>query len=1016
MVPPPAAPAEFRILGPLEIVTSAGRLELGGTRQKIVLATLLLGANRVVTLDRLMEAVYGDRPPATARSQAQITISLLRHLLAAAACAASISTQAYGYVLNIEPGRLDARRFEDLVMAGRQAAGSGQLEHAVACYRDALRLWRGPALADIESQLVQVSASRLDEQRISLNEDRISLELDLGRHHELIGELTELVEEHPLRERLRAQLMLALYRSDRTADALQVFRETRQVMVAELGIEPNERLRQLEHAILTGDPGLAPPAAPVTLAEPAPAPAARPPAPCLLPTDIADFTGRAAQIAEIHRHLLGGAGQGQHAVPIVVLVGKGGVGKTSSAVHACHGIAGEFPGGQLFADLHGGSHPVGPMQILERFLRALGIPPAQIPDSLEERAEAYRGLVADQRVLVLLDDAAAESQVSALLPGSADSAVVITSRSRLAGLPGAVHIEAEVFDAERSVELLARIAGAERIRSEPEATAATAELCGHLPLALRIAGARLFSRPHWSVQQLVDRLADETRRLDELRYGEMGIRASISLSYDGISPQAQRLFRRLAVLDLPVFSGWVSAALLDEALPDAEDLLDDLVNAQLIEATGVGSGVLSRYRFHDLIRVFARERLAAEEPTAERTAALERALGALLYLAEEAHCRQYGGDYVLLVSDATRWPLPRQRVDRLLVDPLAWYEHERTALVLGVKQAAHAGLTDQCWSLAVSTVTLFESRIYLDDWRGTHEIALAATRQAGNVRGQAAMLYSIGSLTMLERRFAQARQELTTAAGLFGEIGDERGVALVIRHIAFLDRMSGRLDEATGNYERALRVFRRDGDRVAAAYVLHSLAGVKLEQGELETAGDLLAEALQLSQDAHSRRVEAQVLHRMGEVRLEAGEPDLAAGLFEQALQIVRELGDPVGEAYALHGVGVAQVRTGKPGSARDALRRAVELARTTGERLIEARALLGLSELALTSGDPEQAVVSGDQAASIFRQAGVPLHQARALTVLSEAYAALGDRDASAAASAAALELRANISSQPEG
>lgn len=998
----PRIPFEFRILGPLEVMAGSRRLDLGGTRQQIVLATLLLNADRVVTLDRLLEAVYGNRLPATSRSQVQIAISSLRHIFAGRCPGATISTQARGYVIIVGDGRLDSQWFKELVAAGREASDAGHLDQAVANYRDALRLWRGPALSGIESSLVQLAASRLDEQRISIIEDRINLELKLGRHHELTGELAELVHEFPLREQLRGQLMLALYRSDRTADALQVYRQGRQVMIDELGIEPNERLRQLEYAILTSDPGLSLPAEQVGIQ------VAKPLTPCLLPTDIADFTGRAAQIRQIHRYLLSATEDATRlAVPVVVIVGKGGVGKTSSAVHACHGIAAQFPDGQLFADLHGASHPVNPTQVLERFLRALGMPGSQIPDNLEERAEAYRGLLADRRMLVLLDDAANESQIATLLPGHPTAAVVITSRSRLAGLAGAVHVEVDVFDADKSVELLARIAGAERVRSQPGEAAAVAELCGHLPLALRIAGARLSARPRWSVQQLVDRLADETRRLDELRYGDMGIRANISLSYEGASEDARRLFRRLAILDLPTFPGWVSAALLDRPFADADDLLGDLVNAQLIEAIGTESGVHSRYRFHDLIRVFAREHLAAEEPAADRTAALERALGAFLCLSEEAHRRQYGGDYLRLRGAAQTWPLPGRLVEQLVADPLAWYESERTALVSEIRQAAQAGLVELCWSLALTAVTLFEARIYLNDWRETHEIALEATMQARCVRGQAAMHYSIGSLSMVEQEYGQARQDLSTAARLFQEVGDDQGLALVIRHIAFLDRMGGHLDQATRSYQRALDIFRQTGDHVAAAYVLHSLAEVKLERGELCEARELLSEALRLSRSAQSRRVEAQVLHRVGEAHLLAGEPGPAAGVFKEALAIVRAIGDLIGEAYILQGIGVALVRRGEFDQARDALQRAVALASTVSERLAEARALLGLSELALSTGDPGQAVTSAREASGIFRSAGVPLQEAHALTALSKAYAVLGDDDASASAAAAARALR---------
>jgi DNA-binding SARP family transcriptional activator len=981
---------EFRILGPLEVIAGTERIELGGTRQQIVAATLLLSANRLVTTDRLLEAMYGEDLPPTCRTQLQTSISSLRRLLALHERDAAIATCAPGYTINVGSGQLDSQRFQELVAAARAARDAGQLDQAVASYRDSLRLWRGPALEGIDSQLIRAAAGCLDEQRITTNEDRIKLELDLGRHHELIGELTELTGEYPLRERLRGQLMLALYRCGRTPEALQVYRQARRVMIDELGIEPGERLQRLEHAILTADPGLDPPAEPVTVR-----PARQ--IPCLLPTGIADFTGRAEQIEQIHAHLVEVAEEeARLAVPIVVIAGKGGVGKTSIAVNASHGLAGDFPDGQLFADLHGGAeHAARPARVLERFLRALGVPGSQIPDGLDERAEMYRNLLAGRRVLVVFDDAMSESQISPLLPGSGPAAVIVTSRSRLAGLAGSVHIEMDVFDVGKSLELFARIVGSARVQAEAEAAVAVAGLCGHLPLALRIAGARLSARPHWSVRQLVDHLADETRRLDELRHGDMGIRPSISLSYEGVSEQARRLFRRLALLELPAFSGWLSAALLDRPLAPAQDLLDELVSAQLVEITGCGSGIHSQYRFHELIRVFAQERLAAEDPAAERKAALERALGALLHVAEEAHRRHYGGDYVQLPSDARRWPLPGPLVGQLVGDPLSWYERERLALVSGVRQAAKAGFVELCWNLALTATTLFESRMYLHDWRETNDIALEATRKAHHVRGQAAMLYSAASLHIAQQQFELARQECTAAARLFQDAGDDQGIGLVASLIASVDRVGGRLNDATRGYERALAIFRITGDQVAAAYVLHCLAEVKLEQAEPDKAMRLLSDALQLSQATRCRRVEAQVLHRMGGAYLVTGELPRAVDTFNLALARIRDVGDPVGEAYVLRGVGLARARQGEFGAARSALQRSFELAGTTGERLAAGRALLGLSELALTSRDPRRAIALGEQALGVFQEIGAPLYETKALTLIRDAHAALGDGDA---------------------
>ncbi|GAB1818061.1 AfsR/SARP family transcriptional regulator [Herbidospora sp. RD11066] len=1021
---------EFRVLGPLEVVVGDDRLDLGSNRQQTVLAVLLLEPNRGVTIGRLVEAVYGDNPPNTSRSQVQICISALRRLFSKHGEPGIITTQSTGYSLRTDLDSVDSHRFQTLTVQARRSRESGEYENAVRTYREALALWRGPALEGIESRFVQSSAGRLEEDRITANEDCLQLELDLGHHHELVSELTTLVDDYPLRERLRGQLMLALYRSGRQVEALQVYRTARRTMIEELGIEPNEQLQQLEYAILTSDERLA---APPTAARPAlivdagpsttqqpqappPVPPPVPPAsvPRLLPTDIADFTGRSKQVEEIRQYLLLAAeDRTRYAVPIIGIIGKAGTGKSTIAVHSAHGIADLYPDGQLYADLHGGaSRPISPMHVLERFLRALGVPGNAIPDSLDERAEMYRGLLADRRTLVVLDDASTEGQVTPLLPGDSGCAVVITSRGRLAGLPGTVHVEVDVFDLQQSIELLSRIAGADRVGAEMDAAAHLAELCGKLPLALRIAGARLSARPHWSIEQLAGRLEDEAHRLDELKHGEMGIRASISLTYESIPDDTRRLFRRLAILDFSAFSAWVSAALLDRPLYETQDLLDDLADAQLIETTGIGHGVHSQYRFHDLIRVFARERLAAEESAAERRAALGRVLGGLLFLTEAAHRNEYGGDHTQVHSGATRWPLPDKLVAQLVSAPLNWYERERLTLVAGIRQAAQAGFADLSWDLAISAVTLFESRAYFDDWRDTHEIALAASRAAGDVRGQAAMLYSLSSLHITEQRFTEARANLDAALTLFQGLPDDLGIALVIRNLALLDRMVGRFDEARDYYERALEIFRRTGDRIAAAYVINSLAQLRLEHDDLRGATGLLAEALRLARDGGSRRVEAQVLHRMGSTLLRSEEPDDASEIFEQALRVVREMGDRTGEAYALQGLGLARLRTGAHEAADAALRQALTLATTTGHRLAEARIKVGLGELALARRHPEEGLPHLREALMLFNRMNASMLEAEALVLVADAYQASGDPEAAREALTEAQELCARMDS----
>lgn len=1017
-------------MGPLEVTSGGQRLSLGGPRSQIALATLLLDVNRPVTAARLTEAIYEDSIPQTSRAQVQICISGLRRSFAAFGRPNIIDTVAPGYALRVPNESIDYHRFDERIRQAREARRNGQLEEAVQYYRAGLVEWRGPAFDGVGSRLVQTAADQLTERWITSNEDCIQLELELGRHHELAGELTALVATYPLRERLRGQLMLALYRSGRQAEALGAYRQAREAMLDELGIEPDERLQQLHHAILSNDESLRPQgddALPVTVGPPPPPPAPAPasgaphPAPPprvpaapspvvprLLPTDIDDFTGRNKQVEGIRQQLLLALDDpNRRAVPVVVLTGKPGIGKTTIAVHVSHAIADKFPDGQLFADLHGASaNPVSAMQVLARFLRALGEPGMPMGEDLEERAEIYRGMLANRRMLVVLDDAGSESQVLPLLPGNPESVVIVTSRSRLAGVAGAIHLGVDVFDLDQSVDLLGQIAGRDKIDMEPDATRELAQLCGQLPLALRIAGARLAARPHWGVEQLVVRLEDETRRLDELEHGALGIRASISFAYESTNPKARRLFRRLAVLDAPVSNAWLSAALLDLPITESQDLLDDLADAQLIETTGTGRGIHSQYRFHDLIRVFARERLAAEETAQQRRAALKRALGAMLFMVRQVHRRQYGGDYVQIHGDASIWPLPTPLVDRLVDTPHQWYERERLTLVAGIRQAADDGFVDFCWELAIGAVTLFESRMYLDDWRETHEIALTAVRRADHTRGTAAVLYSIGSLRISQQRFDQARRDFDDAVALFEQVGDRFGRALTVRNLAFLDRMNGWVERAATGYHEALAVFRDTGDLVAAAYVMHNLAQLRIDDNDLNQAQRLLDEALMLAREAGSGRVQAQVLHRAGEMQLRRGAPDRATSMFEKGLAASRECGDRAGEAYTLYGLGMAQLAEGRSTNADATLRRAAQVSADAGERLVQARAIVGLADLALKNGDARRAVRCGQEALAIFRVIGLPIQTAGALNLLAEAYQSLDDKDRATTAAQEALML----------
>ncbi|WP_370964010.1 BTAD domain-containing putative transcriptional regulator [Amycolatopsis sp. cg9] len=919
----------YRILGPLEIRdTDGGELRIPPGRQQIVLAALLVEANRVVSLDQLIEAIWYTSPPATARTQVQICVSRLRRALAAAVGPDTLVTRGPGYELQVADGQLDARTFTDLVAGAAEKTRAGELEEASRTLDTALALWRGPALSGVGSRLLEARANRLDEQRLNAVEAHFDLGLRLGRHHQLIGELAGRVSENPLRERLRGQLMLALFRSGRQAEALETYRAGRELLVEQLGLEPGDELRRLESAILSDDAGLRRNPGP----EAAAAPAHPPVVPFQLPADIADFSARDDLIEHTERLLLGGPAR--RATPVVVLAGKPGVGKTVLAVHVAHRIADDHcPDGQLYCDLGGTrAHPAEPLDVLGRFLRALGVPGPAVPASVDERAELYRQRLAGKRMLVVLDDAESERQVRDLLPGRSSCVVLVTSRVRLTGLAGAGVLDVDVLDPDRATGLLATMIGAERVAAEPVAATALVRLVGGLPLALRIVAARLAARPSWSLAWMLERLSDERRRLDELAHGELMVRASLALTYDGLAGDARRLLRLLSCLDRLSFPVWVAAVLLETDPVRAADLLERLVDAQMLEISAVERDGSPRYRFHDLIRLFAREQLDEHEQPAGRHAALARVASGWLGLAREAHHRIYGGDFTVLHGSAPRLHPPDSAVDRILTDPLVWFEDEQDNLCSTVALAAEAGLDEWAWDLAVTLVALFENRCYYDDWERTHRLALAAVRASANRRGEAALLCSLGSLHLSRARPDAAAEPLARALATFEELGDAHGKAMAHRNLALLDEARGAEAQAQARFECALIEFRLAGDPVGEAYVLGRLAQTELDAGREERAGAYLAEALRICDRTATPRVEVQLRYRLGGLLMRQGRHEEAAELLAGLLTRARAARDLAGEARILHRLGLAHAGLGRRDSAERLLREALELqTRITG-------------------------------------------------------------------------------------
>jgi DNA-binding SARP family transcriptional activator len=1002
---------ECRLLGPVELRTVEGPIAIPGRKPRTLLAALLLEPGHTVSVSRLIDVIWDDKPPDTARALIQTYVSGLRRALPAR-LSDIIETHYPGYRAVVPVESLDRHAFETLVTQGRLAAAEGRYQDAADVFRTADALWRGPALSGVTGNTLAAEAARLDELRIVVLEERIVADLALGRYDQLTGELSVLVRAHPTRERLRGQLMLALYGAGRGPEALTAYREGRQALIDELGIEPGPELSRLHERILRSDPDLLPPAPPgsVTVRGPVhedqPTPAAatvRPSArlvPAQLPPDPADFTGREPAVDRLVE-LLTGPRQGS---TLCVVAGPGGVGKSALAVHVGHRLAAEFPDGQLHVDLRGlAPLPPSPVEVLGRFLRGLGDDPVSLPDSLDERVDRFRTYLADRRVLIVLDDAVSESQVRPLLPGGHSSAVLITARNRLPGLAGAHLIELDMLSPDEATALLTRIAGDERIRSAPEAAAQIAAECGFLPLAVRIAGARLASRRHWSPQLLAARLADEQRRLDELRVGDQQVRSVIELSYRALPEPAQLVLRRLGRLGVPDFPVWLVAALVDAPIGTAETLVEQLVDAHLLEYSYVDSVGQVRYRLHDLVRIYAREQADAQESRADDVAATSRVVGTWLALVERLADLLPPGTFRYQPRSSVACPLYPDVVDVALANPRAWLDTEQSALVRCVERAAELGLDELVVALASALCSsLYLAYNMLDCWGRTHCAALTAVRNAGNTEGEAVLLAGLGQLRFEQDRFAEAREYLSNALAMFRDAGNARGEAATLSALGTACREQGYLPEAQYFLAKATAAGQTLGDDNATGYCARIAGSIHLERGNFPAARAALDVSLAAYRRAGSRRGEAFTLRTIALERRARGDLVAAGHICTTALAIFEELGDELSAAYCLRELAKVRFRQAQFDEPLVQLQSVLDTCRRLGDRWGEGLTERTLGELHLSAGRLDAAERHFDAALRIWDALDIPLFRARTLRDIALMCEARG---ASAAASLAWAE-----------